>query len=607
MTIEEVRALLYPFGFLSSAAFGLRFLVQWYQSEQAQRSVVPKLFWRLSFTGNLLLFFHTLIQVQFPMCLLQSFHMVLAWRNLNIMGPRPVKLSTVFTLLLLGAIITPLLFVLQSYLFSLPLIWLRTPTSLLQVGKIEASPLLHTIGISGVAAVSLRFWIQWWQTECSKTSSLPPIFWRLSLLGACLASYYFFMIQDWVNLVGPLVAIVPYTRNLQLLKKTLGQEKQKKAPVDLFVVCGEPSGDLLAAEAVTALLQRFPSLKIEGVTGPNLRAAGVQTIFPMEQLRVMGFTAVIRALPRIFLLRRALIQAILSQKNSPVLFIDQPSFSLNIGKRLKRAGYKGKLLQLVAPSVWAWGKTRAQEYANIFSKLLTLFKFEEEHFSHLMPCRWIGLPQAKTIQDSKESSPQQKKEYIALFPGSRPFEIEKNLRLQLEAIRPLLQEDPTIRVGIALAPTIKTLPLKGLQIPTQVEIVPAERRYELMQKAKIALAKSGTVTLELGLFQVPTIVTYALTPLNYLFARFWINPKIPYFSLPNILTNQEICKEHIRFPVRVGEIRASCRAFLLQDSTIDEQNRREQAYKRLLQEVLPPIPPSEALLDELLLVLQGGE
>lgn len=196
--MTELRAFLYPFGFLAYAAFGARFLLQWMQSEHEKKSVTPVVFWRLSLIGNILLFTHCLIQVHYPMCIAQGINGVLAWRNINLEKAKPAPIQHVF--LLLFAVLA-----LTSTLFSFEGIWVPTPNW------------LHFVGIIGIFCHSVRFWQQWWHAECNKTSSLTTGFWWLSFIGAILCSIYFFMLQDWVNFIAPTISLIPFGRNLWLI------------------------------------------------------------------------------------------------------------------------------------------------------------------------------------------------------------------------------------------------------------------------------------------------------------------------------------------------------------------------------------------------------
>jgi len=228
--MEEWRSILYPLGFLSSFAFGARFIIQWLQSERAHKSIVPRSFWQISLLGNVLLLIHSLIQVQFHICIVQGFNAVISWRNLNLMGPKKPTLSfqAVGLLLAASAVTISLAFAFQDWWLMREFDWFRIPTAPWQSGSTPSASLFwHLLGAIAFLLFSSRFWIQWWFAEKAHTSYFPPCFWWLSLVGAVLSMIYFLRIHDTVNLIGPLFGFIPYVRNL-MLQTGLQVRAQKK-------------------------------------------------------------------------------------------------------------------------------------------------------------------------------------------------------------------------------------------------------------------------------------------------------------------------------------------------------------------------------------------
>jgi lipid-A-disaccharide synthase-like uncharacterized protein len=221
--IEEWRTLLYPLGFLSALAFGARFIIQWLESEKAQRSLVPRSFWQLSLIGNLLLMLHSFIQVQYHVCLVQGCNAVISWRNLNLMQTqRPaVSFQTVCFLFIGSILCISFAFMIQDLWFMQGGNWFRIPTAPWQHSSISSvSYFWHVLGAFAYLLFSSRFWLQWWFAEKAHVSQLPLSFWWLSLIGALLSIAYFLRIGDSVNLIGPLVGMIPYLRNLMLIRKS---------------------------------------------------------------------------------------------------------------------------------------------------------------------------------------------------------------------------------------------------------------------------------------------------------------------------------------------------------------------------------------------------
>jgi len=174
------RDLLYPLGIIPAFAFTARFLLQWLYSEKEKKSIVTPLFWKISLCGNVLLFLHAIIQVQFHVCLVQSCNAVISWRNLNLMQPiedRFEKRSVLY--LLTATIITiPLLFIAQSHLFAFDSYeWFRSPKSFWKIPSLGHNDIFwHSIGLLGLLLFNSRFWLQWWGAERSGKSELSPLF-----------------------------------------------------------------------------------------------------------------------------------------------------------------------------------------------------------------------------------------------------------------------------------------------------------------------------------------------------------------------------------------------------------------------------------------------
>lgn len=221
MISDDLRILLYPLGVLSTALFALRFIIQWIGSEKAGQSIVTASFWQLSLLGNSALGLHSFIQGQYPICIVQALNGVIACRNLNLMGPleQQWKFRSVVASLFAALLLPTLLFWVYS-----PDTWLRIPSHPFQSSLSSISSFWHLIGILGVVLFASRFWVQWIQAEQFHKSSLQRPFWWLSLIGAFLSLIYFARILDYVNLLGPLFGLIPYGRNLMLLRRTYAEK-----------------------------------------------------------------------------------------------------------------------------------------------------------------------------------------------------------------------------------------------------------------------------------------------------------------------------------------------------------------------------------------------
>lgn len=308
------------------------------------------------------------------------------------------------------------------------------------------------------------------------------------------------------------------------------------------------SADLHGEKILQSLKHLSPSLQIAGVGGPKMRAAGLQCVMPMEEFQVMGFVDVFLALPKLIRQFYFVADQILKLNPKVVLFIDYPGFNLRMARHLKKKGFKGKLCHYICPSVWAWGKKRIPLMAKHLDLLLTILPFEKKYFSQTsLKVEYVGHPLVQRIKEYSYTSFPLPPKTLAIFPGSRKKELQRNLPMQLRVCKLLQQDMPDLHFALSVSnekyrSLIEEI-VKKEGWENQLQYVPHEKSYELMKAAYAAIAKSGTVTLELALHQVPTVVTYAISSLDLIIARDILRIRLPYYCLVNIIGDQEIFPE----------------------------------------------------------------
>ncbi len=319
---------------------------------------------------------------------------------------------------------------------------------------------------------------------------------------------------------------------------------------DLFVFAGEKSGDLHGEKLLQALREKHPDLTIAGVGGPRMRAQGMQCVLPTEEFQVMGFIDVFFALPKLLRQFYFIVREIQRLKPKIVITIDYPGFNLRLIKHLRKKGFTGKCIHFICPSVWAWGKKRIPLLATHFDALLSILPFEKTLFTQTaLPVSYVGHPliqRLKTYTYKTAPFPRDKK-LIALFPGSRKKEIQRNLPLYLDVCRQLQKSDPDLQIALSVSEERYLSLIQALvkEKNQDVIFVSADHTYELMKNAHMAIAKSGTVTLELALHRVPTVVTYAVTPLDKIIAYDILRIRLQYYCLVNIVANKQVFVELI--------------------------------------------------------------
>lgn len=309
--------------------------------------------------------------------------------------------------------------------------------------------------------------------------------------------------------------------------------------LDLFLSAGELSGDLHGARLIEALLAKNPHLAIGATAGPKMRALPITPYFSMEALQVMGFTDVLFHLPHLVRQFHLVRDKILELQPKAVVCIDYAEFHLRLEASLRKKGYRGRLIHFISPSVWAWRKGRAHQMAKHLDLLLSILPFEADAFSHTpLRVRYIGHPLLSHIP---LPPPRPNLPLLALFPGSRKSEVEKNFPLQWRAAQEIISETEGAEIAISLAhPSLEPL-LRSLA--PKAALIPPEGQKRLMETCRLALATSGTVTLELALHQTPTLVTFAIRPFDQFLAQKIFRIDLPYYSLPNLILQREVFPE----------------------------------------------------------------
>lgn len=377
-----------------------------------------------------------------------------------------------------------------------------------------------------------------------------------------------------------------------------------------FMYAGELSGDMYGTLLIRELKRHIPNLKVTGVPGPEMRSEGVTGPLRMENFEVMGFSDVLRSLPKLRRHFHTLKNYILDTTPEMAIFIDSPSMSIRLAKALRRKGYKGKIVQYICPTVWAWGKHRIKQMAENFDLLLTIFPFEESYFKNsLLKTVYIGNPLKELISQhhydenwSKLLGIKDVKNLIALFPGSRPGEIKRNLPKLLAAAKRVKDQNTHFSLAVSCANDAHMALIQEIIAGSEVSlnkdifVVPRIYTYDLMKFSKSAIAKSGTITLELALHHCPTVVVYELTKLNRFIAKFFLRLRLPHYCIVNILTGKTVFPELIEKGFTIEMAHEQLQKLLLDQpyreacigcckelhSFLQEENASERASKEII-------------------------
>ncbi|MEH6402440.1 MAG: lipid-A-disaccharide synthase [Sneathiella sp.] len=327
----------------------------------------------------------------------------------------------------------------------------------------------------------------------------------------------------------------------------------KKPTYKFFFAVGEPSGDALAAKLMAAIVlkQGADAVQFFGIGGPLMEAQGLKSLFPMEELTVMGITEVIPKIPQLLRRINETADAALSIKPDAFISVDAPDFSFRVAAKLKNAPFLK--IHYVAPSVWAWRPGRAAKIAKLYDHLLTVLPFEPPYFEREgLPATFVGHSVIETGADAGDGQGFRSRHQIAadapllmILPGSRRGEVSKHLPIFKEtvtlvksSIDDLIVVIPVIGKSAEIVrENVKNWPLKVLIIEAELE------KYDAMAASNVALAASGTVGLELALAKLPTVIAYKMHAFTAYIARKFV--KLDYVNLINILENREIVPEHL--------------------------------------------------------------
>lgn len=326
----------------------------------------------------------------------------------------------------------------------------------------------------------------------------------------------------------------------------------KSAPL-IFLIAGEPSGDVLGARLMAALSQRLGgAVRFAGVGGARMGEQGLRSLFPMSEISIMGLTEVLPHVPRLLRRIQQTVAEVHALRPAALVTIDSPGFNFRVARRLKGKGIP--LVHYVAPSVWAWRPRRAGRIAAFLDHLLALLPFEPPYFEKVgLPTTFVGHPVVESGADHGDAAGFRQRHGIAAeaplvcaLPGSRRGEVSRLAPVFAETLAHLARSRPGLR---AVVPTVDALEsevaamVAGWPVPARVIAGEADR-FDAFAAADAALAASGTVALELAMAGTPTVIAYRVNPLTMWLARRMV--RVRYVNLVNLILDREAVPEFLQ-------------------------------------------------------------
>lgn len=353
------------------------------------------------------------------------------------------------------------------------------------------------------------------------------------------------------------------------------------APLRIFLLAGEPSGDQLGAHIMAAIRKRAAetgmTVEFSGLGGEAMAEQGLRSLFPISDLAIFGIVEVIPHAPRIFRRVRETVVAIRAFQPDVVLSIDVPAFAFRVLKQLP--GDRVPLVHCVAPTVWAWRPRRAKMIAGFLDHLLALLPFEPPYFERVgLPTTFIGHPIVEAGLDRLDGAAFRARHGIApgedllcVLPGSRRSEVARLLPIFGETVRRLALRMPNLRLVVpTVAHVAETVRAATAAWPVPAIVVTGnEEKFAAFKASKAALAASGTVVLELAVAGCPTVMAYQVSGLTAWIVRRMV--KVQYASLPNLILDRGVIPEFLQERCNPAELSEAVGRLLL-----DETARRAQ-------------------------------
>ena len=325
----------------------------------------------------------------------------------------------------------------------------------------------------------------------------------------------------------------------------------------IMIIAGEASGDLHGARLVTAMQRKRPALSFFGMGGKELEAVGVELLFDAKRIAVVGIAEVFSHLSDILLARKILKNKMKGDRPDLLILIDFPDFNFMLAKYAKKLGIP--VFYYISPQVWAWRSGRVKTMKKLVERIGVILPFEEQFFRDRgVAATYVGHPLLDSVHSDCSREEFCTEQDIApgsllvgLIPGSRKKEISSLLPVLLQTAKTVEQQsDKKIAFLLPVASTLSEEDIRanGLDAFGQgldLRLI-TEKRYDMMAACDAALVVSGTVTLELALLDTPMVVFYKVSPATYRMGRWLINKDLKYFSLVNLIADDQVVPELVQ-------------------------------------------------------------
>ena len=349
----------------------------------------------------------------------------------------------------------------------------------------------------------------------------------------------------------------------------------------IFILTGEPSGDKLASKVISKLKILNPNIEYLSVGGEGLKSLGIQSIYDLREITYLGFTKVLFNIFKINNKINKTVEAIL-EFNPDILFtVDSPDFTLRVAERIKNKNFSIKTIHYVAPQVWVWREGRVKKIKKFIDHILLLFNFEKPYFDkEQVSCEFVGHPLLEDKIDDKIDINQfigKNKALVSVFAGSRISEIKILTPILLNFIKLMNDKYKDITFVFHSTNELKELIQSYIKVSglSNCEVISDDKfKAHLLKKSIFAVAKSGTVSLEICNAKIPSIILYKMNIVNFFIIKALV--KIKYANIINIAANDEIIPELLQSKCNPKNIFEVVSSFLENPLKSKEQVKKTQ-------------------------------
>ena len=374
----------------------------------------------------------------------------------------------------------------------------------------------------------------------------------------------------------------------------------------IFIVTGEASGDKLASKVIYNLKKINPNIEYLSVGGENLKSLGIKSIYDLKEVTYIGFTNVLFNLFKINKKINQTVNSIL-EFNPDILFtVDSPDFTLRVAERVKNKNINIKTVHYVAPQVWVWREGRVKKIKKFIDHILLLFNFEKLYFDkENVSCEFVGHPLLENRVEDKIDINQfvgKNKALFSIFAGSRISEINVLMPIFLNFIKYMEKKYNDITYVFHSTKAHKDLIHSYIKNSNTLncEVVSDDKlKGHLLKKSIFAIAKSGTVSLEICNAKIPSIIVYKMNLINFLIVKMLV--KIKYANIINIAAKEEIIPELLQSKCNSKNIYNEVSKFLDTPSLVEEQVRKTQTILNQFKTSKSPSEQASEALNNILL------